>query len=1019
MGLIDNVLKALRREPTEVDREYTASTIRTADTIQNTQVSQNPKDFARVGRALAGSIYNAATLVAREAAKGEMKLYRKKFGVRGAKAMQANAAEDVEQVTDHPVLDLLHDPDPSTTYCDFMTLVYWYREVTGKAYIWVGGPKPVGLFLLHPQYTKPIVSKGVGIEEFMYGRDNLQPMRVPASEVIITRYMPDPFAPWDGISWVNSVEQYADMENAAVSSEVMRWRNSGQYGMIVKAPASYNDLQLKQLESSLRGKGGPLAAGRALIVRDLEVVEAGSKPHEMNYLEGLEQAERAIYRAAGVPEAIWKLNDANLASASAADPIWQRNIYERQQRVAQDLTEWLLPMFGIEPGTMWFAYDNPSQDDVELQTNRMAAGFTNGAVYLNEYRQALGLNPLPDEQNVLGKPVVASASMPMQEIEEPEEEEVESEEVDTEEVQQPDAEAMPTIDAASTGVNVAATALNGAQVQALADLAGQVALGQLPLESARAIAGAAFPTVDPVILDSVFDPLRKFTPEPEVKELDDAEISKTAQRYIDAIERIRAERSKSHDGRADVSATAGEPISDAPVDASSKAADRSAPKGAREEAERGLAWREEYGRGGTAIGVARARDIANGANLSDETIMRMVSYFARHEVDKQGQGWSPGEEGYPSAGRIAWALWGGDPGRTWANAEAAKMDADEEKMCEPKMCHPESKVIEGEKIKPPSELTEAELAKLAERLRPFMHGDKAEAMEQVADEGPMNPEVIEVIDAAECTCSKCIDTRATYRIDDTKATPDDEERLTPSEKMKRDIKRALEMWMQSAMLNAIGSLGMDGKFDESALDPKKLEEVTKQVIERAFEAGASARIEASGIRDVPPLSTNVARDYIAKYNFDLVQGVTNTMKEQLRNAIDRELVKGEKLEGFTLNQLQERITNEVANMPETRAEVVARTETARAYAHGSMKQAEELGFDKKYWSLGGNPCGLCQAAAAKYGQSNPIPIGEPYYRPGETIIGTDGKAYTVKMPIMAPSDVHPNCVCVNIEEMSK
>jgi HK97 family phage prohead protease len=45
----------------------------------------------------------------------------------------------------------------------------------------------------------------------------------------------------------------------------------------------------------------------------------------------------------------------------------------------------------------------------------------------------------------------------------------------------------------------------------------------------------------------------------------------------------------------------------------------------------------------------------------------MVSYFARHEVDKQGQGFSPGEDGYPSAGRIAWALWGGDAGMRWAD----------------------------------------------------------------------------------------------------------------------------------------------------------------------------------------------------------------------------------------------------------------------------------------------------------------------------------------------------------------
>lgn len=91
------------------------------------------------------------------------------------------------------------------------------------------------------------------------------------------------------------------------------------------------------------------------------------------------------------------------------------------------------------------------------------------------------------------------------------------------------------------------------------------------------------------------------------------------------------------------------------------------------EAERGLAWREEYNRGGTEVGVARARDIKNRANLSPDTVNRMVSYFARHEVDKQGQGWSPGEDGYPSAGRIAWALWGGDPGRAWAEEKVGMM----------------------------------------------------------------------------------------------------------------------------------------------------------------------------------------------------------------------------------------------------------------------------------------------------------------------------------------------------------
>jgi len=88
------------------------------------------------------------------------------------------------------------------------------------------------------------------------------------------------------------------------------------------------------------------------------------------------------------------------------------------------------------------------------------------------------------------------------------------------------------------------------------------------------------------------------------------------------------------------------------------------------EAKRGLAWRREFGRGGTAVGVARARDISNRKELSPRTVARMRSYFARHEVDKKGKGWSPGEDGYPSNGRIAWALWGGDAGKSFAEARA-------------------------------------------------------------------------------------------------------------------------------------------------------------------------------------------------------------------------------------------------------------------------------------------------------------------------------------------------------------
>ena len=97
------------------------------------------------------------------------------------------------------------------------------------------------------------------------------------------------------------------------------------------------------------------------------------------------------------------------------------------------------------------------------------------------------------------------------------------------------------------------------------------------------------------------------------------------------------------------------------------------------EAKRGLAWRKEHNRGGTSVGVARANSIIAKENLSISTIKRMYSFFSRHEVDKRAEGFSPGEKGYPSAGRIAWALWGGDAGFSWSKKKRQQIITEEDK----------------------------------------------------------------------------------------------------------------------------------------------------------------------------------------------------------------------------------------------------------------------------------------------------------------------------------------------------
>jgi hypothetical protein len=99
------------------------------------------------------------------------------------------------------------------------------------------------------------------------------------------------------------------------------------------------------------------------------------------------------------------------------------------------------------------------------------------------------------------------------------------------------------------------------------------------------------------------------------------------------------------------------------------------PQEVRNNAKRGLELRKKHGRGGTEVGVARARDLSNGKALSLDTLKRMNSYFARHEVDKKGEGW-----GVDSAGYIAWLLWGGDAGRAWAKRITSEQENKEKSM---------------------------------------------------------------------------------------------------------------------------------------------------------------------------------------------------------------------------------------------------------------------------------------------------------------------------------------------------
>lgn len=92
-----------------------------------------------------------------------------------------------------------------------------------------------------------------------------------------------------------------------------------------------------------------------------------------------------------------------------------------------------------------------------------------------------------------------------------------------------------------------------------------------------------------------------------------------------------------------------------------------------ENAQRGLRLRQQFGRGGTEVGVRRAEQLVGREELEPADIKSMYSYFARHAVDRNTRRHHWGSETDPSAGYIAWLLWGGDEGREWVSKQRNKL----------------------------------------------------------------------------------------------------------------------------------------------------------------------------------------------------------------------------------------------------------------------------------------------------------------------------------------------------------
>lgn len=325
----------------------------------------------------------------------------------GSKAvLWADAAGDVEEVTDHPVLSLRRKPNPFQrgAQFDFQGFMQW--EITGKRFTHFDGES---LYPMLSQYTRIVASDTEFISGYWYGRDQSDETFFDVDEVFYHRFMPHPSDPLDGMGPLHMVTMEADTYTQSTTAEYHSWENGARPDYVIGVDPNTGPDQIKKLRSEINSDfRGVRNRGKFIITTTSSVTPLAFTPKEMEYLAGKADLRGTLREAFGIPESLAKLNDANLASSLTGHVQYQRmTLLPRLNADAEEWTETLLPAFGIEPGEMWFAYDNPVSEDRASLRQDVQVYVGKPVWTVNEARAEMGYDPI-DGGDELADPAAAS-----------------------------------------------------------------------------------------------------------------------------------------------------------------------------------------------------------------------------------------------------------------------------------------------------------------------------------------------------------------------------------------------------------------------------------------------------------------------------------------------------------------------------------------------------------------------------------------------------------------------------------
>jgi HK97 family phage portal protein len=315
---------------------------------------------------------------------------------------QGLISEEVDMA--HPLRVLLDGVNDRMTWRELIYITLFDLEATGNAYWELAGGRdgniPSALYRMRPDRVRvvPDARRWVGGYKFSANGKDIS----YAPEEVLHFRLPHPTNDFYGLSSAETLEKVlkADWSRLAYAEAMMANGFTISGILTPKGEQGINEDEFQRLIDMWNKRHeGPENAGKVAALQDFNWTPTQHSPRDAEYLGMADRHDTEISAVTGTPTQLFKSKDVNRSNYEAAQlQFWSDTMTPLLDFIGGQINEFLAPRYGEDIITEFdLSVVKALQEDMAAQATREDTAFNSGATSIDEYREALGYERLPDE----------------------------------------------------------------------------------------------------------------------------------------------------------------------------------------------------------------------------------------------------------------------------------------------------------------------------------------------------------------------------------------------------------------------------------------------------------------------------------------------------------------------------------------------------------------------------------------------------------------------------------------------